>query len=915
MTECLRAAGTLKESARRWKAVADVVRLGRTATGEADLLRRALDLVLELLALDAGSIRTFDETTGRFFLRALRNLPDERRRFLDHLGSPDPLLVEAVLSMKRPAVIDAGSPMGARATRWGFPFFVAVPFRCGDAFLGFFELGARSSREPAEEDLLFLETLGLELGGAVARFRAEAALRRSESRYRAIIDSADKPFLIADGEGRITDCNEAYLLLCGYRREEVLGRLLVEIVPEVERALLSRQWRRGKEIGSCDYEIGLLRSDGEVVPIRVQASALAGWGGERFHFAFLTDLRERYRREEQDRRHLAFFKTLLDTIPCPVFYEDGRGIYRGCNRAFLDLFGFDEASFIGRRAEDLFPPAMAEAIARSDRELLRRQGTKVYELCWSFDGQRRHFVVSKASYADGEGCVGALLEITEHKKMEEALREARDEARAASEAKTVFLAQMSHEIRTPMNAVVGFAELLADTELDGEQRLLLSDLLQGARSLADIVGDLLDLARIESGRIELGSVPFVPEEICRQVCLLLSLEARRKGIDLSFDDGGFGETRLLGDAFRLRQVLWNLVGNAVKFTERGGVVLSIRRHRDGGKVRVDFRVADTGIGVAAESIGSIFDDFVRCASSRSPRGPGLGLGLAIARRIVRAMGGEISVTSREREGSTFAFSLVFPVAESKEEEGSLSREVPRDLKVLLAEDDVLNVKLMTILFKRLDWAVVVAGDGREALAAFERERFDIVFMDLQMPRMDGFEALALLRERERGRERTPVIALTAYALSGDRKRCLEAGMDDYLPKPLTIEALKSAVGRVLNGAAKRGGLFDVSHLRAMTGDEALMAEAAELFLERLPRLRATLQESLPGDSVEAIGRSFHGLRSSLSYFAGEELRGRLLHVEGILRRQDLDGAKRELAALDPLLDRLVSEVRCFFALH
>lgn len=349
MTECLRAAGTLKESARRWKAVADVVRLGRTATGEADLLRRALDLVLELLALDAGSIRTFDETTGRFFLRALRNLPDERRRFLDHLGSPDPLLVEAVLSMKRPAVIDAGSPMGARATRWGFPFFVAVPFRCGDAFLGFFELGARSSREPAEEDLLFLETLGLELGGAVARFRAEAALRRSESRYRAIIDSADKPFLIADGEGRITDCNEAYLLLCGYRREEVLGRLLVEIVPEVERALLSRQWRRGKEIGSCDYEIGLLRSDGEVVPIRVQASALAGWGGERFHFAFLTDLRERYRREEQDRRHLAFFKTLLDTIPCPVFYEDGRGIYRGCNRAFLDLFGFDEASFIGDR--------------------------------------------------------------------------------------------------------------------------------------------------------------------------------------------------------------------------------------------------------------------------------------------------------------------------------------------------------------------------------------------------------------------------------------------------------------------------------------------------------------------------------------------------------------------------------------
>ncbi|MGA9099714.1 MAG: PAS domain S-box protein, partial [Methanotrichaceae archaeon] len=447
---------------------------------------------------------------------------------------------------------------------------------------------------------------------------------------------------------------------------------------------------------------------------------------------------------------LNFLQQVIDAIPNPIFYKDTWGVYQGCNTAFESFTGLAKEKMIGKDVYELYPQDLADIYYKADKSLFKNLGVQIYETeVVHADGTRRNAMFNKAPYFDTKGhlagLVGVILDITERKKAEERLRRAKDEAESAMRAKSEFLANMSHEIRTPMNAVIGMTGLLLSSDLDPDQRECVEIIHSSGEALLSIINDILDYSKIEEGKVGLEQQPFNLRECIESSMDLVATSAAEKGISLLYTVDGKVPKNLVGDITRLRQILVNLLSNAVKFTDKGDVSVNVTSRQKGDRYEIRFTVRDTGIGIPADQMDRLFKSFSQIDMTTTRKYGGTGLGLAISKRLVEMMGGRIWVESEEGKGSTFYFSILAdatPVGHPTEKfmrplESTAGK--PSSLRLLLAEDNIVNQKVAQRMLNKLGYHADVAANGLEVLQALERQPYDLILMDIQMPEMDGIE--------------------------------------------------------------------------------------------------------------------------------------------------------------------------------
>jgi PAS domain S-box-containing protein len=527
-------------------------------------------------------------------------------------------------------------------------------------------------------------------------------------------------------------------------------------------------------------------------------------------------------------------RTVLDSVPTLIFFKDLENKILRCNRAAAEYLGSTTEEISGRSMLELFPE-QSDRIRAEDMLVVEsaQPMTGIIDDISSPTGEIRVCVTDKVPLFDGSGEIDGIavfsVDVTDLMKTRaEAERAARGleaanrelqtsidranqlvlEAAAANRAKSQFLANMSHEIRTPLNAIVGMTSLLAGSELTDEQREHLKLVQASSESLLKTVNAVLDFSKIEAGKLDLEAVDFELRPTVTEAIEVLQAQARHKGIALilSIDDAVPEE--MSGDPGRLRQILLNLVGNAVKFTERGEIRVVVVVEQIGpDRIGLRFTVRDTGPGIPPENRAHIFDSFSQADASTTRRYGGTGLGLAISKNLVEMMGGQIGLKSRPGAGSTFWFTAFFdpvhfsrstPLPPPPTPVPRIRRKAPTGLRVLVVEDNATNRIVAETLLRRLGHAPDVAANGAEAIATLTERRYDLVLMDIQMPDMDGFEATQSIRDEETAvlQRDIPIIAMTAHALHGDRELCLESGMDDYLAKPVAIWSLEDAIDRL-----------------------------------------------------------------------------------------------------------------------
>ncbi len=702
----------------------------------------------------------------------------------------------------------------------------------------------------------------------VRRTRAQSGGVASAS-AEDLFETAPIGYLEIDRNGTVQRANRQYANLLGRARLELVGKHCEELAPAAHREKYREQIARrmSGEARLAPYQREYERLDGSKVVLEIHEELLTGPSGQVNGMRMAAvDVTQRKKSDEQAFQIASELHALFQAFPDFFLRLDREGKVQDAKGGGKSDPFLSPDKFVGRNLKELLPADAVDQFVRAQQHVRRTKSLGIAEFSVDLAPEPQIYEM-RLLELDWES-IAIVRNITARKTDETKLKEYAQElerkneemetalmtAREATQLKSRFLATISHEIRTPMNGVLGMTDLLLGTALKTEQQEYAETIKRSATSLLALVNDILDLSRIEAGKLRIRPVPFSLKTVLDETVSIFALQASAKGLEFRLEVAPNVPAMVVSDPERLGQVLNNLLGNAIKFTDAGRIGLTVVLGGESAdSIQVRFMVHDTGIGIADEDQARIFERFTQADTSNTRKYGGTGLGLAISKELVELLGGEIGVESEPDHGSKFWFTVALgkaaqteqaPVPKAASSARAPAQSVKPHIKVtippsapqpsavsppkaavpahpaqkpnglanltaavlghsqrvLLAEDNEVNQRITVRLLEKHGLAVDAVANGREAVDAASKKNYGLILMDCQMPEMDGFEATAVIRNRERNNRHTPICALTANAMEGDRERCLAAGMDDYIAKPVSVEKLQEAIDRWIRRA-------------------------------------------------------------------------------------------------------------------
>jgi len=795
---------------------------------------------------------------------------------------------------------------------------------------------------PAEVNARIIEYRGRTALLAVVRDISERRLsenriRATERVYRRYVERNAAGFLRTTVDGRLLECNDSAVRILGYESQT---ELKAHNASEFYVDLADRQTAVGllRENGILnDYEVRLKRKDGSVVWALLNLTMVTDESMGPVLEATSIDITERKRVENE----LRMTASVVDASTDFIGFASLNGDVRFINKAGRLMVGLGpDQPLTGMHVTDL--------VNEDDRQTFGdvlsaalRDGQWVGETWFKHQTTRSAIPMWQSVFLinePGSACRLAMAticrDLTQRKREESELQAAREAAEAGNRAKSRFLANMSHEIRTPMNGILGMARLLLATELSSEQRKYLDIVLESGENLLSIVSHILDLSKIEAGKIVLEKVGFELAPALETATETLAYEARGKGLEFTTRIDPAVPHVLRGDPARLRQVITNLASNAVKFTSQGHVNIRVAmENQDQQTVTLRFEFEDTGVGIEEAQVSTLFAPFVQADQSTTRKFGGTGLGLTISRQLVELMGGRIGFDSEPGRGSCFWFTVPL---EKQQEEIAAARKAPaqpsvpvksvvhsrKGARILVAEDHPVNRQVLLAILGHLGYRADAVPDGGKAVKALQANQYDLVLMDCQMPEMDGYDATRLIRSPATGtlNPSIPIIAVTAGAMTGDREKCLEAGMDDYLTKPVEPASLSRVIDKWLyelpheemtqdatpaQTPACSSVVFDPSALLGrLMGNKALAKKVANAFMESAPTQLLNLRRQLANKDVQAARCEAHALKGAAATVSAPVLRSLALESEQAAAAGEWARAEEILPRIEDQIERL-----------
>lgn len=753
--------------------------------------------------------------------------------------------------------------------------------------------------------------------------------------------------IVTDRQGRLLYINAPGEKMTGWRAADAAGRHFDEIFRLVDFFTKEKLDSPIRPALALEKAVGLqnrsalMTRDGELIFVSASCSPIkSSHGAVEGAVVVFRDISRIKKAEEEVKREKNNLRNILEALPSGILVVDGDTVVKWANKPILDVLENGTPGIVGHRFGEgthcinSYEKGCGEGRSCGFCEIRKYVGKVLREGVSCKDAVIRHTVLN----GDGEECLWfkvtfipfaipdeeqiilAIDDITEQKKYEAALEKGKAEAESANVVKSEFLANMSHEIRTPLNGLVGMMDLLMLSDINEEQKEYINMAKFSATSLLKVINDILDLSRMEAGKLVIERADFDVRRLTEETVKLHAVLAKNKGLQLKYSVSADIPPYLAGDPDRIRQILNNLIVNAIKFTDSGEVRVEVNRLSMAQReVELRFSISDTGIGISDEKKNLLFQRFSQVDGSSTRKYGGTGLGLAICKQLAEMMGGGISVESEPRRGSVFHFTVRLEIGSKPQvspEHAPAADEAPVSLSVLVVDDNQANQLILEKALERKGHSIDIAGDGLEALALHGRNRYDAVLMDIQMPVMDGIEATRIIREKEGAGRHTPIIAVTACALSGDRERFMAAGMDEYLPKPIKIEELYNIIERIAE--EKNGEVPEqYGNIRLGENGELIFAPAGEKPLQRdvfpeleeLEQVLYELQAAIKEGRFTVIEGAVHKVKKLAIRINEDRLTDLAFKAELAARKSDWSNAVERCRSVVEEFKRLKYPVR------